>query len=412
MPRRLKRGDLAGLVRRGETVFVAGATGEPSAILAAWREERALADVTLIGVPIPGLNRFAPEAFSETCRLRTDFLTRDLRPAMAKGLVDHLPMHHSDFAGWLAGDAPIDAAVFQVAPPDGEGRCDLGPCADFLPLVLQRRGIRLIAQINHLVPPCRDGFSIPFESLDAVYTEDTDLPAVPPESEVASPIAEHAASLVDDGSVVQVGIGRLPDHVLRKLADRKQLVLHGGTVTPAGLALLEGGSANTIVAGIAVGDAGFYRQVAKSPKVAFRPVTYTHREGLVGRHRFVALNSALEVDLFGQVNSELSSEGIVAAFGGVNDFLRAAHMSPGGRAVVMLAATGRKGAVSRIVPRIDGSLVSVQRGDIDTVVTEHGVADLRGLDLDRRAEALVAIAAPQFREGLAAEWMRTRSRLA
>jgi acyl-CoA hydrolase len=321
-------------------------------------------------------------------------------------------MHHSDFAAWLPRNAPIDAAVFQAAPPGSDGRCDLGPCTDLLPLVLQRRGIRLIAQINDRVPRCRDGFSVPLESLDAIYVEETGLPEVSPESDATSLIAEHAASLVDDGAVVQVGIGRLPDQVLRKLAGRKHLVLHGGTVTPAGLALLEAGSATSIVAGLGVGDAEFYGRVAASSKVAFRPVTYTHREGLAGVQRFVALNSALEVDLFGQVNNEIAPEGIVSAFGGANDFLRAAHMSPGGRAVVMLAATGSKGAASRIVPRIDRSLVSVHRGDVDTVVTEQGIADLRGLDLDRRAAALVAIAAPQFRDGLAAEWMRMRSRLA
>ncbi|MBX6370367.1 MAG: 4-hydroxybutyrate coenzyme A transferase, partial [Rhodospirillales bacterium] len=145
-----------------------------------------------------------------------------------------------------------------------------------------------------------------------------------------------------------------------------------------------------------------------------RPAPITHGPaGLGGIERFIALNSAMEVDLFGQANAEAASGRILAGFGGLNDFLRAARASPGGRTVVMLPATGAKGTVSRIVARLgDPGLVSAQRGDIDTVVTEHGIADLRGRDLDSRAAALIAIAAPQFRDELAARWAEIRARLA
>jgi acyl-CoA hydrolase len=414
MPRELTRADLAALARPGDVVFIAGATGEPTAILAAWRETRALRAVTLVGVPIPGLNHLAPEEQGDECRLRTPFMTRAARTGLAQGRVELLPMHYKEFYDWLA-EARIDLAVFQVAPPDAEGRCSLGPCADLVPALLARRDVRLVAQINRLLPACRDGVTVALERLAAVYRADTALPelATAPGAD-AGAIAAYAATLVEDGATVQTGIGRLPDRVLASLADRRRLTLHGGIVSAAGLALLEAGAADRIVAGVALGDAAFYARVAAADGVRFRPVAITHGPAtLAGIEGFIALNGALEVDLFGQANCEAASGRLLAGFGGINDFLRAARVSPRGRAAVMLPATGAKGAVSRIVARIgEPGLVSVQRGDLDTVVTEHGIADLRGLDIDRRAAALIAVAAPAFRDDLTARWREIRARLA
>jgi acyl-CoA hydrolase len=415
MPRELHRSDLAALVRPGDAVFVAGATGEPTAILAAWREARALREATLVGVQIPGLNRLAPEELGDDCRLRTPFMTPAARAGLALGRVELLPMHYKEFYDWLTGTARIDLAVFQATPPDADGQCSLGPCADLLPAILARRDVRLVAQINPRLPACRDGIDVAFERLDSVYRADTPLPelASVPGAETGA-IAAHAATLVEDGATVQIGIGRVPDQVLARLADRRGLRLHGGTMSAAGLALLEAGAADRIVAGVALGDEEFYGRVAAAEGVAFRPVAITHDPArLAGTERFVALNAALEVDLFGQANCEAASGRLLAGFGGINDFLRAARASPGGRAVVMLPATGAKGTVSRIVARIGApGLVSVQRGDLDRVVTEHGIADLRGLDMDGRAAALVAVAAPAFRDELTARWREIRARLA
>lgn len=415
MPRELTGSDLAALVRAGDAVFVAGGTGEPTAILAAWREQRALSGATLVGVQVPGLNRLAPEDFGDDCRLRTSFLTPAARAALARGRVELLPMHHAEFYDWLATEAPIDLAVFQAAPPDADGRCSLGPCTDLLPALLGRSDVRLVAQINCRLPSCRDGLAVEFERLEAVYRADTELPqfTISPGDD-ASAIAAHAATLVEDGATVQIGIGRLPDQVLRNLVGRRGLKLHGGIVSAAGLALLETGAADSIVTGIALGDTAFYARLAAAERVALRPVAFTHGPaGLAGIERFIALNGALEVDLFGQANCETASGRLLAGFGGLNDFLRAARASPGGRAAVMLPATAAKGMVSRIVARIgEPGLVSIQRGDLDTVVTEHGIADLRGLDMDARATALIAIAAPPFRDELTARWKEIRAALA
>jgi acyl-CoA hydrolase len=160
----------------------------------------------------------------------------------------------------------------------------------------------------------------------------------------------------------------------------------------------------------AAGDAAFYHRAASS-RIQFRPVPITHGpDGLRGIPHFIAVNAALEVDLLGQANCESASGRLLAGFGRINDFMRAACDSTGGLAILMLPAKSSDGRISRVVPRIgDPGLVSVQRGDIAVVVTEHGIADLRNLDLDARAERLIAVAAPDFRAGLAAAWQRLRA---
>ena len=246
------------------------------------------------------------------------------------------------------------------------------------------------------------------DRLDAIYHAESALPEFRVTSGDAAPeIADHAASLVPDNATVQIGIGRLPDQVLARLAGRRNLTLQAGIVTAAGLALLESGAATRIVAGLAMGDENFYRRIADAAAVAFRPVSLTHgSEGLRDIPGFIALNTALEVDLFGQGNCETEKGRVRASFGGLNDFLRAAQASPGGCSVLMLPA-------SRIVASIgDPGLVSVQRGDVDIVVTEHGIANLRGLGLDARAAALIAIAASERCDALAAHWAQRRATLA
>ena len=414
MPRELSRTDLSRLAGSGQTIFVAGATGEPTAILDAWREARCLDRATLMGLQIPGVNRFSPEEFGDACRFCTSFLAPSLRSAFAHGWVDLLPMHHTDFYGWLAAVARIDLAVFQVSPPDARGRCDLGPCTDLLPAILSRNDVRLVAQINPRLPRCKDGYAIDCARLDGVFHAQTPLPEFKAATGEDTPeIAARAAALIGDGATLQVGIGRLPDQVLACLGGRRRLKLHGGTVSAAALRLLQSGAVDHIIAGMAIGDAGFYAEAAAS-EIAFRPVPITHgQEGLSEIARFISLNAALEIDLFGQVNCEVASGRLIAGFGGLNDFIRAARASAGGRSVLMLPACVGNGAASRIVARIgQPGLVSVQRGDVDIIITEHGVADLRGLDIDRRAAALIAVAAPRFRAELAESWDRVRGDLA
>ncbi|UCE31607.1 MAG: hypothetical protein JSW68_01215, partial [Burkholderiales bacterium] len=176
MPRELSVADLRALPQPGQTVFVGGGIAEPAAIVDAWREAGSLAGVTLIGLQLPGLNRLAPQELGAGCRYRTAFLTPELAASLATGQVELLPMHYSDFHRHLRERAPIDLAVFQVAPPDPGGHCSLGPCADHVPAVLARDGLPLVAQINPRMPAARDAPSVHVERLWGIHRADRALP--------------------------------------------------------------------------------------------------------------------------------------------------------------------------------------------------------------------------------------------
>ena len=328
MPREITRADLRRLAEPGRRIMVAGATAEPAAILAAWRESKLPDDVTLIGCQLPGLNNFAPDEFGRGCRYRTSYLAPGLRDAFRRGVVDLMPMHHSTFYRWLETQATIDLAVMQVAPPGPDGECNLGPCADLMPALLARDDVRIVAQLNPRIPRCHGGLAWPVERFDAVLHAATDLPELavaPSGGETDATIAALVASLVTDGATLQTGIGRLPDQVLRHLSARRRLKLHGATVSRTGLDMLESGVADSVVAGYAAGDSGFYQRAAAS-RIQFRPVCITHGpDGLRDIHKFIALNAALEVDLLGQANCEAASGRLLSGFGGINDFMRAAR---------------------------------------------------------------------------------------
>ncbi len=220
--------------------------------------------MTLVGCQLPGLNSFAPDAFGNCCRYRTSFLSPGLRDAFRRGVVDLMPMHHTTFYHWLATQAALDLAVMQCLPPDGAGQCNLGPCTDLVPALLARSDVRMVAQVNPRVPRCFRGLSVPLHRFDSVVNATTALPemAAAASGNQDMVIAAQVATLVGDGATIQIGIGRLPDQVLRCLATRRRIKLHGATASPAGLALLEAGVAESIVAGFAAGDADFYHRVA------------------------------------------------------------------------------------------------------------------------------------------------------
>jgi acyl-CoA hydrolase len=322
----------------------------------------------------------------------------------------HLPLSYLDTWRWLEREARFDLALVQVAPPDAEGRCSLGIACDFTPAVWPR-ATRLVAHVNPAMPRTT-GPSIPWSHIDAAVEAETPLleaPDAQPDPALAA-VAGHVASLIDDGDTIQLGLGRLQAEVLRALAGHRRLRLHTGMVSDGLLGLADAGAlADTepVTCGVALGTDALYRRV---PTLArFAPVGETHDLARLARiERFTAINSALEVDLFGQVNGELAGGRQISGVGGLADFARGARLAPGGRSIIALTATDGTGA-SRIVPVLGGP-VSLSRLDADLVVTEHGVAALRHLDVDARAQALVAIAAPAHREALERAWGEWRAR--
>jgi acyl-CoA hydrolase len=395
----------------GSTIYVQGGVGEPLAlrdILA--NDPEVLAGVTLTGCPIPGMNEFDYAGLHPNARFVTFMLPAAWRPSFQAGRVVVRPASYSQIAAAFLNDPPVDLAILQVAPPDDAGMCSFGPCSDFAPLVWPRAKRRL-AFVNANLPRAARGPAIPVSALDE--TIEIDAPYITAEEAVAGGeqaiIAGRLVALIPDGAAVQTGIGGAPAAALMGLGNRRGLVIRSGMVTPAYKALAEAGALarDGHVTGLALGPDAFVRWATKT--LTFADATITHgAASLLGAERLHAINSALEVDLFGQANVEWRGGMLSSGLGGAPDFARAARRLPGGRAILALPATAARGTVSRIVARLDAPTVSIPRDDTDLVVTEHGVADLRGATLDGRAEALIAIAAPEHRARLATEWSAMR----
>ena len=398
--------------RPGMTAYIQGGIGEPVALRPILESAPdVLTHVSLIGGFIPGINGFDYTSLNERARLTAFMMSPALRPGFEAGRVAIRPLPYSQIVHALTHDAPPDLAIIQVAPPDGRGRCSLGPCVDFAPLVWARAG-RRIAFINPDFPRAPRGQGVAFDSIDVALG--ADAPFITgedgPVSAEQAIIAGHIAALVPDGAALQTGIGGAPASALARLADRRGLRVRSGLVTQGYRALSEAGALapdGDHVAGMAYGSDGFMRWAADA--FIFADATVTHgAAGLAATDKLFAINSALEIDLFGQANVEWRGGRLVSGLGGAPDFARAARRSRGGRAILALPATAGAGKVSRIVARLDAPTVSIPRDDTDLVITEHGVADLRGTSLDERAQALIAVAAPAFRADLSDAWREMR----
>ncbi len=406
-------GELLAKFRLGLRVYIQGGTGEPLALrslLAAAPE--ALTGVTVTGCFLPGMNDFDYAALNATARLETFLLPPAFRASFEAGRVSVKPMAYSQIAVAMR-DGPAPAlAILQVTGPDADGLCSLGPCADFAPLVWPRAG-KVAAFINPSLPRARRGPTIPLSAIDIVLEADgpfiTAIEAAPGADQLA--IAQRIAGLVPDGAAIQTGIGGAPAAAVGRLTDRKGLVVRSGMVTEGYRALAEAGALvdHGHVTGLALGSPDFMAWACEAFTLADATITHGP-DALAGIERLWALNSALEVDLFGQANVEWQAGRLVSGLGGAPDFARAARRSPGGRGVLALPATARGGTISRIVPRITSPSVSIPRDDTDLVITEHGVADLRGASLEGRAAALIAVAAPDHREGLERAWAEMKRR--
>ncbi|MET8427939.1 acetyl-CoA hydrolase/transferase C-terminal domain-containing protein [Nocardia sp. NPDC004860] len=324
------------------------------------------------------------------------------------GLLDIVPCHYSALPRLFAeGALPSDVGLLQVSPPDADGNCSLGIGVDYIADAIEHTPV-LIAEINRRMPVTRGAPKIPLSRFAAVIETDRPLLEIPEREpdEVERRIADHVASLVRDGDTIQIGIGTLPAAVLSALESHADLGMHSGMISDAVLRLIDTGvltgarkeiDAGTVVTGTAIGTSKLYDRVSSMP-VDFRPASYTHDPVvLAGLRSFVSINSAIEVDLTGQVGAERRGNIYAGAVGGQTDFTRAASLT-GARSIIALRAA-RKGE-SNIKAELEYGSVTTARTDVDFVVTEYGIAKLRGLDLAGRARQLIAVSAPEHRERL------------
>jgi acyl-CoA hydrolase len=415
-PPSLSPGDLVRRFRaalpQAARIYVPGVASEPYALAEAMGAQPGLADgLTFFGVWIPGVNRTDWSDVGGESRFETIFLGPELRAGFETGRITVRPFTYTKAWDWLS-ECPVDGAMLQVSPPNLDGICSLSLSCDFTPAIWERARVR-IAQINPALPVMPGAPGIPLSAFDAVTELETpprgyDAGRLPPAFEA---IARHIAAHIPDQAAVQFGLGKVQLAVLPALKHHKALTIHSGMVSDPLMEILPGDTVAAIRTGAVLGSPQLAAALKDDPRVTMTPVNRTHALSVLSRlDRFVAVNSAVEVDLFGQAGAEWVDGKLASGTGGLADFARGAQGSKGGMSVVALASAAKAGAVSRIVPVLGPRPVALSRSEVDLVVTEHGAADLRGLDLDGRAAAIIEIAHPDFRDTLSGQWAEMRSR--
>lgn len=341
------------------------------------------------------------------------FLGPNTREAVASGHADYTPIFLSEIEDlFQKGELPLDVALIQTSPPDAHGFLSLGTSVDCT-LTAARCARQVIAEVNRRMPRTHGDTFVHISRIAAVVETDRPLLELPIEqpTDVQHRIAANVASLIPDGAVLQTGIGAVADAVLSSLRDRRALGVHSEMCSDGVIDLIEAGvltgemkniHRGKIVIGFALGTKRLFDFMHENPIFELHPTYYTNDPFLIAHNdRMVAINSAIQVDLTGQVCADSIGCKPFSGFGGQVDFIRGAARSKGGKPIIALPATARHGAVSRIVPMLDpGAGVVTSRGDVHYVVTEFGIAYLHGRNLRQRAEALIAIADPKFHNEL------------
>jgi len=397
-------------LRPGDHIVWSQACGEPTTLI-----DALLAQADDIG----GLSAFAATSFSghldvaaaEKIAISSMGGIGDLRTLTAAHRLGVIPCHVGQVGPMIAqGLIGCDAAFVQVSRPDANGQHSFGLIADFMYDAVMKARV-VIAEVNERVPFTYGDVVLPSARIDcAVPVARPPVELVPaPISEVDQAIARIVAGYIEDGAVLQIGIGAVPDAILRLLRDRRDLGIHSGMFGDAIVELTKVGvvtnASKPIDAGISVttalmGTQRLYDFAHENPQIAVRSSGYTHDAAVLSRLRnFVTINSAVEVDLTGQVNAEQSGARYVGGTGGQVEFVRAGSRSVGGHSIIALPSTAKGGKVSRITINLSGP-VTTARSDVDIVVTEFGAAELKGQTLAERTRRLIAIAHPDFREEL------------
>lgn len=417
MKRWVKKDEVAGFFEPGMTVFVAGATAEPSEILAALqRQPDRCAGVHFVSISIPGINGFDFSALHPEIRSTTFFATPENRASIEAGNTDFVPLQYRVIFDYLSNGLKVDIVLAQLPPAQGD-TISLGLCADFLPAVLDEAGM-VIAEINERQPVPSDSPTISLDRIDLAVACDRPVAEFPAQKadKTVTAIGAHIKQLIDDGDCLQIGIGTIPGAALAALSDKNDLGIHSGLISDGVMALANAGNItgryktqdqNKIVTGTTLGSDSLIQWAGDAPDLMIRPVGYTHDPGVIRQiDNFVSINSAVEVDLFGQVNADMMGGRQWTGPGGAVDMMRGAALSRGGRSIVALKATAANGERSRIVAALDQNIAATAlRTDIDYVVTEYGARRVRYLSTAARAEALIGITAPAFRDQLRDEWL-------
>ncbi|MCS7336749.1 MAG: GNAT family N-acetyltransferase [Verrucomicrobiae bacterium] len=404
-------------IQPGQRIFIGTGAAEPLELVQALtRRAPELPDTEIVHLLTFGEAPYAHRELTQYFRVNSFFIAENVRGIIQEGLGDYTPIHLSDIPRLFdSGRLPLDVALIQVTPPDARGMCSLGVSVDIVKSATANAGL-VIAQVNPNMPRTFG------DSLVHVYDIDVLVPSTQPIIEVRPPeaddvtrqIAEHVAALIEDGSTLEFGIGRIPQALMGFLRDKKDLGIHTEMISDGIIELVEAGvvtgarktlDRGKIVTSFCLGTKRLYDYVNNNPLFAFHPTEYVNDPAVITKqHKMVAINTALEIDLTGQVCSDSLGTKFFSGVGGQVDFNRGAAKAPGGKAIIALPSTAKGGTVSRIVTRLSpGAGVVVTRAGVHYVVTEYGVAYLHGKSIQERALALITIAHPKFRAQLLRE---------
>ena len=409
--------DAVSKVRSGQRVFIGSGAAEPQLLVKALANRGPeLADTQITHILTLGVAPYADPKLKDGFRHNALFIGPNVREAVAEGRADFTPVFLSEVPRlFRRGKMPIDVALIQVSPPDVHGYCSYGVSVDVTKAAAESAR-HVVAEVNPNMPRTLGDCFIHINNIDELVPSDKPILEAPAGKvdDIAKQIGQHIADLIQDGSTLQLGIGTIPDAVLSCLGNKKNLGIHSEMISDGVIDLVESGVINgskknihtgKLVASFAIGTRRLYDFIDNNPMCEFHPSEFTNDPFRIAQNdRVVAINSALQVDLTGQVCADSLGTYFYSGIGGQVDFIRGASRSHQGRPIIALPSTASGGKVSRIVPTLTpGAGVVTSRGDVHYVVTEYGIADLHGKTIRERAMALIHISHPDHREQLMEE---------
>ncbi len=405
-------------IRRGDKIYIGTACGEPQYLVKALvnyveRYPKALADTELMQVWTLGVAPWKDEKFTYNFRHNAFFIGNSTREKVNTGFADYTPIFLSRIPQLLKRKTiEIDVALIQVSMPDKNGYVSLGISVDITKAAMESAGL-VIAQINPNMPRVLGDTFVHLKNIDYLIYNEEDLIEFHTEvpGHIAQKIGKYVARIIEDGDTIQLGYGSMPNAIMANITTKKNLGIHSELLTDSMVELMKRGVVDNsrksidkgkTIAAFCMGSRKTYDFIDDNPGVEFREVSYTNNPLVIARiENMTAINAALQVDLTGQSTSESIGSMFYSGIGGHADFMRGANLSPSGKTILVMQSTARDGEVSRIVPFLDsGAGVTLNRGDINYVVTEYGVAYLHGKNIRERAMDIISIAHPKFRAEL------------
>ncbi len=401
-------------IKSGDSIYVGGGAGVPQVLIHALMDRaEELKDVNLIHVLHFGEAPYADPKYQKSFRHNALFIGKNMREAVQSGRADFTPVFLSEIPKLFREKiVPIDYAFVQLSPPDEHGFCSFGVEVGTTKPAAEMANV-IIAEINPRMPRTHGDSFMNIRELDVIVEVDHPLPLAPQggSSPVHERIGKIVAEMIPNGAALQMGIGSIPDAVLKNLYDHKDLGVHTELFSDGVVDLVEEGiitgarktiHPGKVIAGFLLGSQKLYDFLDDNPIIEIHPTDYVNDPFIISQNdNMVSINSAVQVDLTGQVCADSIGTNFISGVGGQLDFTRGAAKSKGGKPIIALPSTAKKDTISRIVPMLDpGAGVTTTRNDVHYVVTEHGIAELYGKTIRERTKALIAIADPKFRDEL------------